>query len=126
MANIHKEWLQYSNRNILNIIAGVIAIGLTTLTFIMVVAILFFPIPSENETLVGQAFGTVLGLLGVIVAFFYGSSATSKQDSETISTLAETAKAVRREHDDTRVDKKTEPDVKVGPGESVTVVGDIK
>lgn len=124
MQNNEKEWLQYSNRKILNIIAGVIAIGLTLLTFIIVLVILFFPIPSENETLVGQAFGTVLSLLGVVVAFFYGSNTTSKQDSETISTLAETAKAVRKEHDDTRGTKPGEADVKLSPGESVTVAGE--
>lgn len=105
-----KEWLKYSDKGLINIIAGTIAVGLTALTITIVMVILFLPIPPQNETLVGQAFGTVLSLMGVIVAFFYGSSTSSRRDSETINTLAGMHERKSK--------------IVVAPGETVTVQGE--
>lgn len=113
MPDKNKPWLADANRKLLNIIAGVIAIGLLTLTVLMVVVILFIPIPSENESLVGQAFGTVLGLVSIVVAFFFGTNTTSKQDRDTINSLAEKATKT----DSTVVGRK----VSLDPGEQVKV-----
>lgn len=107
-------WDGDKERTLINLIAGILAVGLMTLTAIIVVTILFIPIPAANETLVGQSLGTVLSLLGIVVSFFYGTSTGNRRDRDTINTLAETAKQV--------ADKdKPMADVKVAPGDSVTV-----
>lgn len=73
-------------------IGAILAVGLLCITAGCVVAIFTVPIPSDNQTLVGQAVGTLLGLLGMVVSYFYGASVGQLKTQETLQTVADTAK----------------------------------
>lgn len=100
-------------------VAAIVAIGLLVITAAATLAVFVVPIPAKNETIVGQALGTLWSLLGVVVAFFYGTSTGNRKDSDTIATLAQTAQAVQKVLDPT-----AKPDVTVAAGETVTVKAD--
>lgn len=100
-------------------VAAIVAIGLLVITAAATLAVFLVPIPEKNETIVGQALGTLWSLLGVVVAFFYGTSTGNRKDSDTIATLAQTAQAVQKVLDPT-----AKPDVTVAAGETVTVKAD--
>lgn len=104
----------------LEIIAAVIAIGLLTLTAIMTIIIMFYPIPSQNETLVGQGYGSVLSLMGIVVGFFYGTSTSSRRDRETIGALADTAKQAQKTLSETTPLTGGATSIKLEPGETAT------
>lgn len=100
-------------------VAAIVAIGLLVITAAATLAVFLVPIPAKNETIVGQALGTLWSLLGVVVAFFYGTSTGNRKDSDTIATLAQTAQAVQKV-----LDPAAKPDVTVAAGETVTVKAD--
>lgn len=103
----------------LEIIAAIIAIGLMTLTAIMTIIIMFFPIPAQNETLVGQGYGSILSLMGLVVGFFYGTSTSSRRDRETIGALADTAKQAQKTLSETTPTSGA-ASIKLEPGETAT------
>lgn len=100
-------------------VAAIVAIGLLVITAAATLAVFVVPIPEKNETIVGQALGTLWSLLGVVVAFFYGTSTGNRKDSDTIATLAQTANAVQKV-----LDPNAKPDVTVAAGEQITVKAD--
>lgn len=97
-------------------VAAIVAIGLLLITASATFAVFVVPIPDKNETIVGQALGTLWSLLGVVVAFFYGTSTGNRKDSETIATLAQTAQVAQ-----SALTPNAKPDVVVPSGETVTV-----
>jgi hypothetical protein len=66
-------------------ISVVIMVGVTTFY------LLTHEIPVSNQTIVGQLQGSLWTSLGVIVAFYYVSSASSRKKDDTIALQAQTA-----------------------------------
>lgn len=97
-------------------VAAIVAVGLLIITAFATLAVFMVPIPDKNETIVGQALGTLWSLLGVVVAFFYGTSTGNRKDSDTIATLAHTAQVAQ-----SALTPHAQPDVVVPAGDSVTV-----
>lgn len=64
--------------------------GLMTAISVVILAIvaialgimLFRPVPNENRELVSLILGAILGSLGTVVAFFFGSSKSSRDKDE--------------------------------------------
>ena len=100
-------------------VAAIVAVGLLLITAAATLAVFLVPIPDKNETIVGQALGTLWSLLGVVVAFFYGTSTGNRKDSETIAKLAETASVAQA-----ALTPHVTPDVVVPAGETVVVKAD--
>lgn len=99
------------------IVAAVLAIGLLVITGVTTAAIFLIPIPTGNETIAGQAMGTLLGLLGLCVGFFYSVSSGNRKDSDTIATLAKTTSIAQQQ----QPIKSPDETVTLEPGESATV-----
>lgn len=97
-------------------VAAIVAVGLLIITAAATLAVFLVPIPEKNETIVGQALGTLWSLLGVIVAFFYGTSTGNRKDSDTIAKLAETANVAQN-----ALTPASKPDVVLEPGQSAKV-----
>lgn len=63
----------------------IIGISVVFLSFGFLFSLLFVKIPSENEAVVNVATGIVLGALGAVTAYYFGSSKDkSDQDKATI------------------------------------------
>ena len=97
-------------------VAAILAVGLLVVTTGATLAVFMVPIPDKNETIVGQALGTLWSLLGVVVTFFYGTSTGNRKDSDTIATLAETAKVAQ-----TALTPPVDATLTIHPGETATV-----
>ncbi len=95
-------------------IAGVLAIGLLVIAGASQIAVMAHPIPEGNETIAGQAIGSLYSLLGIVVGFFYGISSGNRKDSETIAAQAQTIATLT---------PTPAPTVTVAAGDTVTVTG---
>ena len=104
------------SRQIINLSAGFVAFVILCTMAFLGWALVYVEIPKANETTLVQFVGALQALAGLIVGFFFGSSHTNKQQSETISALADTAKTVAQTASPT-------PSMTVSPGEQVTVEG---
>jgi lipopolysaccharide export LptBFGC system permease protein LptF len=63
---------------------------LITLCFFFILALLVFrPVPEENNNVLYLIIGALIGYMGSIVTYFFGSSAGSAEKSEIISKIAE-------------------------------------
>jgi hypothetical protein len=100
-------------------VAKIMAYGLLAITGLTTAAIFLVPIPKGNETIAGQALGTLWGLLGAVVLFFYSTSSGNRKDSETIATLAQTNSLAQA-----ALTPSAKPDVVVPAGETLTVKAD--
>ena len=103
-------------------IGAVVAVGVIVSTIIATGAIFLIRIPDNNQTLVGQAIGTLFSLTGVIVAFFYGSSAGQRKTQDTLNTMANTAKTAQAALPPV-AGLEADKTVTVGPGETAAVTG---
>lgn len=99
------------------IVAAILAIGLLVITGVTTAAIFLIPIPAGNETIAGQAMGTLLGLLGLCVGFFYSVSSGNRKDAETIATQAKAITVAQQQ----QPIKSPDETVTLDPGESATV-----
>lgn len=97
-------------------VAAIVAVGLLIITAVATIAVFLVPIPDKNETIVGQALGTLWSLLGVVVAFFYGTSTGNRKDSDTIAKLAETASVAQNALTPTKP-----PDLVLEPGQNANI-----
>ncbi|MHB1050997.1 MAG: hypothetical protein ACYC09_13030 [Bacteroidota bacterium] len=61
--------------------------GIVSLSFIILVLLVFNPLPSENKDIVNIALGTFLGMAVTVVGYFFGSS---KSSSDKNAMLAKT------------------------------------
>lgn len=110
-------WPVKDGRSLVNLSASFVAgIVLSTMAFIAW-ALVYIEIPKANETTLVQFVGALQALAGLIVGFFFGSSHTNKQQTETLDKLAETARVA------THSASPAPPATMVGPGEQVTVEG---
>jgi hypothetical protein len=62
--------------NIITVIFGML--------FVFVILLLFFTIPTGNSEIVYMTFGTFIGIIGTVAAFFFSSSSGSKEKSDGI------------------------------------------
>lgn len=98
-------------------VAVILAVGLLLLAGFVTVSVLIWPIPPQNQTLVGQIQGALWGLLGGIVGFFYATSKGNSKQQETIATLTEVAKVAQQ----TQPVEQTPGKVELTPGMEVKV-----
>lgn len=85
-----KLLFNFSKTEIRNIIAVIYVV--LVLLFIYVLA--FKPVPAQNKDLINVLGGVVIGGVGTILSFFFGSSKneSDKQSNELLITKAEAAK----------------------------------
>ena len=100
-------------------VAAIMAVGLLVITAVATAAIFIVPIPDKNETIVGQAIGSLLSLLGLVVGFFYGTSTGNRKDAETIATLAQTAQVAQQ-----ALTPNATPDLVIKPGQPATIAAE--
>jgi len=52
--------------------------------FVFVILLFFVTIPTGNSEIIYMTFGTFIGIVGTVAAFFFGSSSGSKEKSDGI------------------------------------------
>ena len=52
--------------------------------FVFVILLFFATIPTGNSEIVYMTFGTFIGIVGTVAAFFFGNSSSSKDKSDGI------------------------------------------
>ena len=67
------------------ILAGLIIIGF----FILLIALVYIPIPESNKDLLNLVVGALIGSFATIVGYFFGSSSSSAKKDETISNIVQ-------------------------------------
>lgn len=70
-------------------VPGILAIGLMIMVAATTAGIFIIEVPSSNQTVIIQIVTTELTLLGMAIAFFYGSSSSSRDTQKTLANLAE-------------------------------------
>lgn len=105
------------NRDVLNVVGGLIAVGIVSILGFITWALVYQTIPAGNENTLIQLVGVLSANIGMIVGFFFGNSVSSKKQTETIDKLADTAKAVQQ------ATMPKEPAIRLADGESVKVEG---
>lgn len=108
---------RWIDRHTLNLVGGVIAVGLVMNLIILTLALIFLKMPGENKDPFMLLLGGLLTQVSSIVAFFFGSSVGSRQQSETINTMAEATKTALV----TPVAPITENTITLEPDEAVNV-----
>lgn len=106
------------NREALNMAGAFVAAGLIAILGFVTWALVFRAVPEANANALTLLIGILSANVGVVVGFFFGSSVTSKKQTETIDTLAKTAQVAGV--------ALAPPDaaVTLAPGESATVKAD--
>jgi len=78
-------------REVLNWAGGFIGVALVLLLGFALYALIYVPVPADNQNALTLLIGILSANVGMVVGFYYGSSATTKKQAETIDTLAKTA-----------------------------------
>lgn len=106
-----------NGREALNVAGAFVAFGLIAILAFVTWALVYIRIPDGNENVFTVLIGILSANVGMVVGFFFGSSVTSKKQSETIDTLAKTAQVAGAAL------APDGPTVPVSPGEKVVVEG---
>lgn len=77
----------------INIAGAAVAVGLVSILAFMTWALVFVTIPSQNKDALGLLIGVLSSNVALVVGFFFGSSASARQQQATIDTLANAAQA---------------------------------
>lgn len=104
----------------LNVAGAFVAIGLVSITAFLTWALVYIRIPESNREALTVLIGILSANVGILVGFFFGSSATNRKQADTIEKQAstiQTAQAALAPLSDATV-------VPVAAGESVTVKAD--
>lgn len=102
---------------ILNLSGAFVAITILATMAFIAWALVYQEIPKGNETTLVQFVGALQALAGLIVGYYFGSSHTNKQQSETLAHMAEATRSATQTSNPT-------PSIPVAPGDSVTVRGE--
>ncbi len=70
------EIVRNGTLNIITVIFGML--------FVFVILLFFVTIPTGNSEIVYMTFGTFIGIVGTVAAFYFGSSSGSKEKSDGI------------------------------------------
>lgn len=105
-------------QEVLNVVGGVVALGLVAILAFITWALVFRAIPVGNENTLIQLVGVLSANIGLVVGFFFGASSQQKKQAETIDKLAETTKAAQA------AALPADPAIPLSPGESVKVTAD--
>lgn len=97
-------------------IPAILAIAIIVMSSFVSIAIMIWPIPETNETLIGQIQGSLWTAVAMLLNHFYGTTKNNQAKDDTISTLAQTTQVAQQ----TPVIV-SPPAVAVAPGESVLV-----
>lgn len=81
-----------SRQHSLNLIGGVVASGLIGILAFVTWALVFRTVPETNENALLILIGILATNIGQVVNWFFGSSSESKKQTDTIETLAQTAR----------------------------------
>ncbi len=80
-----------NGRRVLNWSGGVIGIALIFLLGFALWALIFRSVPEANQNALTLLIGILSANVGMVVGFYFGSSATTKNLSETVNLQAKTA-----------------------------------
>lgn len=106
-----------TQQDVLNWTGAIVAVGLIAILGFMTWALVMRQVPDENQNALLLLIGNLTGLIGIVVAFYFGSSSQQKKQADTINTLAETAKTAG-----TALATNASPDaITLKPGESANV-----
>jgi hypothetical protein len=83
--------MKLNQQDFVNWTVGLVALGLILILGFMTWALVMRTVPAENQNALLLLIGNLTGLVGVVVAFYFGSSSTTKKQADTIDTLAKTA-----------------------------------
>ena len=108
----------HANRIILNLAGGTVAGGLILMLGFCTWALIYREVPVSNRDALMVVIGILSMNVGQVVSFFYGSSSTSKQQAETIDTMAKTTRTQGEALNP------PQPAVELKPGESTTIKAD--
>lgn len=97
-------------------IPAILAIAIIVMSSFVSIAIMIWPIPETNETLIGQIQGSLWTAVAMLLNHYFGTTKNNQAKDETINTLAQTTQVAQQ----TPVVPAT-PAVSVPPGESVIV-----
>lgn len=86
--------IHIDNRDIINWTGGIVAVGLILILGFMTWALVMRTVPAENQNALLLLIGNLTGLVGIVVAFYFGSSSAAKKQADTIDKLAATAQTV--------------------------------
>ncbi len=75
----------------INLAGAIVAVSIVTILGFMTWALVFVAIPTANKDALALLIGVLSSNVAMVVGFFYGSSASARQQQDTIDTLAKTA-----------------------------------
>lgn len=75
----------------INVAGALVAIGLVSILGFMTWSLVFVAIPGPNKDALALLIGVLSSNVAMVVGFFFGSSASARQQQSTIDTLAKTA-----------------------------------
>ena len=101
----------------LNVAGAIVAVGLIANLSFVTWALVFIAIPPENQNALTFLLGNLSTFVGMVVAFYYGSSITNKRQAETIDKQASTI----QEAQSALAPINPVPAANLAPGESVVV-----
>lgn len=101
-------------KDALNIAGAGIAGGLVIILGFLTWALVFREVPQANQSSLSILLGLLGAQISAVVGFFFGSSISTKKQTETIDTLAKTAQTAG-------VALAPVPDVTLAPGASLAV-----
>jgi hypothetical protein len=75
----------------INLAGSAIAIGLVVILAGITAALVFLDIPDQNQNNLTLLIGNLVGLVGLVVGFYFGSSSDTKKLVDTAHVVAKTA-----------------------------------
>jgi len=81
------------NQRSINLAGSLVGLGLVGVLSFIAWALVYHEIPDKNSAGFSTLLGIISGNVGLVVGFYFGSSANNRKQAETISTLANTAAA---------------------------------
>ena len=101
----------------LNVSGGILVVATLSFLGYLCWGLVNKEIAINNKDAMMLVLGVFLAKYSDLIAYFFGSSSTSKRQAETLDKMAETAKVA------TQAAVPSAPTIPVAPGESVTVEG---
>lgn len=71
-----------------DITAGAVALSVLSILGFIAWALVYMPIPAENQNAITVLLGVVAAQVSGVVGYYFGSSASSKAKDETISNMS--------------------------------------